>query len=248
MSELLREQQARFAAYLRDPEHQPVPQGIPVRRLQIYQELYFNNLDTLLAGNFPLIHRILGPTPWRKLVRAFCREHRAHTPLFTELGQEFIAFLANAAQPQLPDWLAELAHYEWVELALQIADEPLPAHVADGDVLGAIPVLSPYIANLSYHWPVHRISPEFLPTQLPAEATRLLIRRDRQGQVRFAEITPLLAQLLTLLDESEDRSGEELLTALAAQTATQDQAQLMQQGRELLLRLHDQGIILGTKP
>lgn len=248
MSEQLRQQQAAFAAYLRDPEHQPAPQGIPTRRLQVYQELYFNNLANLLASNFPVILRILGPVRWRELVQTFCREHRAHTPLFTELGQEFIAFLGNSAQRQLPDWLPELAHYEWVELALQIADDPLPPHVADGDVLSGIPVLSPYIASLTYRWPVHRISPEFLPPQAPAEATRLLARRDSHGQVRFAEISPSAMYLLALLDQTEDHSGEELIAMLAEQTAMPDQRELMQHGRDLLLRLHDQGTILGTKP
>lgn len=246
MSERLRAQQTAFAAYLRDPQHQPAPQGIATPRLLIYRELYFNNLNSLLAGNFPVLRRILGDGDWQTLVQTFCRVHRAHTPLFTELGQEFLAFLGSTAASHLPEWLPELAHYEWVELALQIADDPLPPHRVGGDVLLGVPVLSPYITTLTYRWPVHRIGPDFLPPQAPAEPTLLLARRDPCGQVRFAEISALLAQLFSLLAQANGRSGEALLSALIEQVAPAQRASLLPQARQLLLQLQAQGCVLGT--
>jgi hypothetical protein len=248
MPERLRAQQLAIAAYLRDPQHQPAPAGIAGRRLQVYRELYFNNLHTLLTGNFPLTQRILGTMQWQQLLQAFCRQHRANTPLFTELGQELLAFLGSGTQPAMPAWLPELAHYEWVELALQIADDPLPAYIADGDVTTGVPVLSPLAISLGYHWPVHRISPDYLPAQPPEQATLLLVRRDRHGKVRYAELSPLLARLLALLGQNNGCSGNELIAMLAAHSAVADPEQCLQQGRRLLRQLHAEGTILGTRP
>jgi hypothetical protein len=161
MAESLRELQFRFAAHLRDPQRQPPPAQIDPRRLQVYRELYFNNIQSLLAANFPVIASTLGEERWLPLVRAFCREHCAHTPLFPEIGQEFIHFLDQ--QPVRADapWLLELAHYEWIELALKISDAPLPAHDPAGDLLAQAPVLSPWCRALAYTWPVHRIAPDY---------------------------------------------------------------------------------------
>ena len=150
MAESLRDLQMRFAAHLRDPQQQAAPAGIDAARMQVYRELYFNNIQSLLAANFPVITRTLGESRWQQLVRDFCREHRAHTPLFPEIGQEFIAFLDNrSADPQAP-WLLELAHYEWIELALKIGDEPLPANDPDADLLTGSPVCSPWCRALAY--------------------------------------------------------------------------------------------------
>ena len=57
-------------------------------------------------------------------MRAFYRDHRCQTPLFPEIAREFLRFLEARAirrTPRRPPFLRELAHYEWVELALQIA-------------------------------------------------------------------------------------------------------------------------------
>ena len=138
----LREQQFALARYVRDPLRNAPPPGIegrPIedRRIAIYRDLFYNSIESLLAGNFPVIRKTLGDTRWHALVRAFYADHRCRTPLFTEIGREFIQFLEQRDQGDSPPWLHELAHYEWVELALQIADDELPPHDPDGDLLHA---------------------------------------------------------------------------------------------------------------
>ena len=121
----LHEQLHALAAHVRDPAAHAGPPGIEDRRLAVYRELVFNNLDGLLAGTFPVIRRTLGDADWQALLRRFLVGHRSETPLFTRLGLEFIAFLDTAEDPARP-WLAELAHYEWAELGLQLSDAALP--------------------------------------------------------------------------------------------------------------------------
>ncbi len=246
MAEGLQQLQARFAAHLRDPARQPAPAGMPDARLQVYRELYFNNIQSLLAANFPVLRRTLGEPGWLSLVRQFCRQHRAHTPLFTEIGQEFIQFLDQADPPVAADWALELAHYEWIELALQISDAVPPAHAADGDLLQGRPVLSPHCRALAYHWPVHRIGPDHLPTQAPAEPTLLLARRAQDGRIVFSELSPLLYRLLERLELAPALSGHAQLQALADEAGVAADAAFLAHGSAMLHQLRAHGCLLGT--
>ncbi len=204
----------------------------------------------MLAANFPVIRRTLDDGHWHARVRAFCIDHRCRTPLFTEIGREFVRYLeTRAADPQAqgPPWLAELAHYEWIELDLQIADDPAPPHDPTGDLLDGRPVRSPWLRLLAYRWPVHYLGPSHRPATPPPTSTLLLLRRDAEGEVRFAEISPLVYRLLQLLEPEAGRSGRAALTMLAAEanTAPED---LLPQGHAMLQRMRDEGTLLGTQP
>ena len=125
-----------FAASIRDPENQPRPQGVPAPRMQVYQELIYNNLELFLATGFPVLKATAGDAMWRALIRDFLRCHQSKTPYLAELGEEFLTYLQNE-RTQIesdPAFLLELAHYEWVELALLIAEAVLPAE--DAPVIG----------------------------------------------------------------------------------------------------------------
>jgi hypothetical protein len=241
----LRAQQSAFAAHLRDPATNPAPAGIEPRRMAIYRELLFNNIAGLLAGNFPVIRRTLGDDAWTALVRRFYAGHRSQTPLFPELGREFIRFLEEHNEDADPPWLVELAHYEWIELAVQIDDSPLPAHDPDGDLLEGTPVLSPWIRVLAYRWPVHAIGPGHRPGTPPDAPTLLLVRRDGDGRVRFATISPLVYRLLELLGGG-DASGRARLQALAAEAGVAADAAFLAEGAAMLERMRGEGTVLGT--
>ncbi len=249
MPDTLREQQFQFARHLRDPDAFAAPPDIEDRRMAIYRDLFFNNIESLLAGNFPVIAKTLGGDRWRTLARAFYARHRSHTPLFPEIAREFIRFLQDraAADAGDPPWLSELAHYEWVELALQISDEALPAFDAQGDLLTDIPVLSPHAWALAYTWPVPRIGPAFQPETAPDAPTLLLVRRDAQGDVRFAEISPLVYRLIEIIGESES-TGRQALESLSQEAGADDLPAFVEQGGAMLARMHAEGTILGTRP
>ncbi len=244
----LRDQQFTFARHLRDPLSNPPPPGIEDRRLAVYRELFYNNIEGLLAGNFPVMRKTLDDAAWHSLIRAFHAGHRCSTPLFTEIGREFIVFLESREEDIDPPWLAELAHYEWVELALQVSDEPLPAHDPNGDLLEGAPIVSPLAWALAYRWPVQRIGPAYRPDAQPQRTTYLIVRRDHQGSVCFSEISPLVYRLLELLGDSPKRSGREALVALSQEAGAGDAKQFVEDGAAMLQRLRDEGTVLGTGP
>lgn len=249
--ERLRAQQFELAAHVRDPDGAPPPAGIEARRLAIYRDLFFNSLQGLLAGNFPVIRRILGTDRWQVLVRDFYRDYRCSTPFFPELPREFIQYLQQRAEEDRGDapWLAELAHYEWVELALDLSE----ADVADerfdpqGDLLDGVPQLSPLAWPLAYTWPVHRLSPGFLPTSAPDAATFLLVQRDERHKVRFSELSALTFRLLQRLSETPELTGREQLLALAAEAQAPDPDGFVAPGREMFEQLRAGGVVLGTR-
>ncbi len=251
-AESLRAQQFQLAAHIRDPAHAPPPPGIEDRRLAIYRDLFYSSLQGLLAGNFPVIRKILGDAAWHALVRDFYRDHRCATPLFPELPREFIQYLqARAETPRGdPPWLIELAHYEWVELALDLseASEADAPHDAQGDLLAGVPVLSPLAWPLAYAWPVHRLSPDFQPTEPTADATFLLVQRDASYKVRFNELSPLSFRLLQRLSEQPDLCGRDQLLALAAEALAPDPDAFVALGHDMLRQFLATHVILGTRP
>ncbi|MGJ4728052.1 HvfC family RiPP maturation protein [Luteimonas sp. SDU101] len=250
----LRAQQFALSRHLRDPQAVPPPAEIPVERLAIYRDLLYNNLQSLLAGNFPVLRSTLSDPRWHGLVRAFYAGHRCRTPLFTEIGREFVRWLEQIHDPSMPPWLAELAHYEWVELALQISDAtsadlgPLAPAGDHASLLDATPVLSPLAWPLAYRWPVQRIGPHYQPEIAPDAPTLLLVRRTADGEVRFAALSPLAFRLLELLAPGE-RSGRECLHALAAEAGLDDaQADaFLAEGAALLARMAVDGTICGLR-
>jgi hypothetical protein len=247
----LDELQRRFAAHIRDPDRQPAPDGIEDRRLQVYRDLFFNNIRSMLAGNFPVLRALYGPDDWSRLVRDFYADYRCHTPLFTEIAREFLRYLQEVRRPRSedPPFLLELAHYEWVELALELDErepEVVPAQ-PDGDLLDGAPVLSPLAWPLSYRFPVHRIRPDYRPAEPPAEPTHLLVYRDRQEKVRFMELNAVARLLIAHLQDRPGASGRDVLQTIAADIGHPDPARVEAAGADLLADLRDRGVILGTK-
>ncbi|MFK8332237.1 DUF2063 domain-containing protein [Pseudomonas sp. BJa5] len=247
MPEALHEQLMRMAGHVRDPQRHAPPPGIEARRLAVYRQLFFGNVESLLAGSFPVIRSSLGPPRWRALVEVFYADYRSQTPLFTELAGEFVAFLEQGASVahDLPPWLAELAHYEWVEGALLLSDRSAPPHDPEGDLLDGIPLLSPLAWPLAYQWPVSDIGPDYQPHQAPAQPSLLLVRRDADLKVRFSRLAPLAHALLGSL-QAQQSTGRQHLERLAEAVAV-DSATLLPQGLALLENLRAQGVLLGTR-
>lgn len=241
--------QDELAAWIRDPERAPVPAGIEPRRLKIYANLFFNNVSSMLGSTFPVIRAVLGDDGWRVLVRDFLREHAARTPVFTELARELLRYLDDRADAghDDPPWLRELAHYEWVELALQLSDERATDEPCDtdGDLRRGIPVLSRLAWPLAYEWPVHRIAPGALP--LAPSQTFMLLHRDTAGTVRFHALGPIAFHLLHRLAEGNASTGEALLRQLAAEVQASDVEPFVDEGIALLDAYRRDGIVLGTR-
>ena len=249
-SRSLRDQQFEFAAHLRDPDRNPPPAGIEDRRMKVYRDLFIGSISSLLGSTFPVLRQLYSDPAWRKLARSFYSTHRSHTPIFMEIPQEFLAYLLeeHTAQDDDPPFLLELAHYEWVELAVSIADHSVDWDSIDpaGDLLENVPALSPFVESLAYQFPVHRINKDFQPSAPLEEATLLVVYRDLQDEVGFLEINPVTARLLELLRAERQLTGRQMLERIGDELKHPNPDTVIAGGKEILDRLRRHDVLLGT--
>ena len=242
-----RQHQLDFAAHIRNPQQHPAPEGIEPRRMQIYLRLFYNNIESFAAHAFPVAKAVLGDVQWHALVRRFVDQHASESPYFLEISQEFLEFLDEIDLSDLPPFLLELCHYEWVELALAVAEDELPdANIdRDGNLLAEPVVVSPLIWPLSYQFPVHQIGPKFQPRNPPATPCELIVYRRRDDQVRFLEANAVTLRLVEIL--ADEVPGEQALAQVADELPQLASQVVHDAGIATLERLRDAEIILGTR-
>jgi len=218
-----RDVQRDFAACIRSPDA-AVMDDIEPRRLQIYQDLFFNNIESLLASGFPVLRSLYDEANWFALVRQFMHRHASRSPYFLQVGTEFLDFLESEHVPDVSDpvFIKELAHYEWVELALDIADVEMPVDADESKpVLDARLQVSPLAWPLVYQYPVHKINAQFRPDAPADEPTCLLVYRNRADAVQFIETNPitvhLLQRLLQRVGDAAELTARDVLQQIAAE-------------------------------
>jgi hypothetical protein len=242
--------QYEFTAHLRDPEHNPAPEGIEDRRIGIYRELLYNNVESFIANGFPVLRSIYSDGNWHRMVRDFFAHHKSSSPYFLEISQEFLDYLQNEreTQPEDPQGLLELAHYEWIELALMVAEETIDLDMINpnGDLLQGHPVLSPTAWPLAYQFPVHKMGPDYQPEIPPEQPTYLVVYRNRMNEVKFLEINPVTARLVNLLQENPEITGELALEQIAQEMRHPNHDVVIQGGLSALQELQGYGIVLGV--
>lgn len=253
--------QRAFAAHIREPDLYTAPADIEDRRMKIYRELFYNNIEGFISSAFPIIRKLYADTHWHQMVRDFIHRHQSRTPYFLEISEEFIHYLENEREltNNDPIFLLELARYEWAELALFVADEVIPADELSAShdlsktdslaerLLEHIPVLSPLAWPMLFNFPVHKIGPQFQPSEAGGVPVCLVVYRNRLDKVKFLEANMVTARLLELCDSNVQRSGRELLEQIAVELDHSDATIVVNGGAETLVQLHGLDIIYTNK-
>lgn len=235
-----------FAAHLRDPELNIVPEGIEDRRMKIYRDLVYNNIESFISSGFPILRSLIDDEPWHEMIRDFVSRHQSHTPYFLEISQEFLHYLQEERGEceSDPGFMLELAHYEWVELALDVSPEEIPdIDTRLNDILSSEPEVSPLAWRLSYQYPVHRLGPEFQPEEVPDQATFLVVYRNRADEVKFLESNAVTIHLLQLFEDQEI-SARDALLIIAEQLGHDSPDVVLANGKDLIDQLYSLEILL----
>ncbi|MDG2364413.1 MAG: putative DNA-binding domain-containing protein [Methylococcaceae bacterium] len=241
------EKQAAFTDYLRNPQVCPVPEGVIPERIDIHRELMFNNISSFLETSFPILRSIIEDNAWKGLCQDYFLVHHSKTPYFSEIPEEFLFYLQEERVPRADDhpFILELAHYEWVEMALaisldeqpkvddQLTQKPLTTEIA----------LSPLAWPLAYQYPVHLISSTFKPQCPPETATFLLVYRSSDLEVNFIEMTPLTFRLLQLLQQQSVWLLDDCLNGLAREFVDFKPGVIYNGGLDVLQELAARGIV-----
>lgn len=237
--------QSEFAAYIRDPENNPPPADVEPQRMAMYRELFFNNIDSFLSANFPVLRTLLNDRQWFELGQDFFARHASQSPHFSEIPEEFLDYLQNErdSTDDFP-FMLELAHYEWVEMALSIAKETVHENQQDlDDLLNRRIQLSPLAWPLAYQYPVQQISPAFLPETAPEQATFLVVYRNPNDEVNFIEITPITYRLLEIIQEHEGILAVDCLKQVAEESMHPNPEMIIAGGLQVLKELAGKTVI-----
>ena len=233
--------QIAFTAHIRDPKAHAKPAKVQDARIAVYREIVFNNIFGSVSACFPVCQAVLGKRAWLKLTKQFFAQHQASTPLFREISQEFLKFIASASG--LPLYFQPLAHYEWVELAVSSQKTETPKLSKKTDLLHEKPQLAPAHMLLEYDFAVHKISGKFKSEN--KEKTYLLVFRNADFKVKFIELNAVTFELLKLI-QSNHLPGEQALARLAEALPALDSKTVLNFGLQTLQDLANQQAIIGS--
>jgi len=246
--------QFEFSKHLRNPAKFASPEGIEARRMKVYEDLFYNNIENFCSNSFPILRSITSDEKWHRTVRAFFTDYRAESPYFIDISAEFFTYLSEAREAEADDFpfMLELAHWEWMEVKTLAARENILQipHERNGDLFNEAVVVSPLAHSLVYEYPVHKIGPSHLPDSTPELPTFLLISRNRQHKIAFMEGNSMTYRLLDIflehLHKGKQITGENALKQLIEETSFPNPEQLLNGGQQILNSLLERDIILGT--
>lgn len=171
--------------------------------LTVYKDLVFNGVEPSIKNVYPLCYRLLKDN-WHQIIKEYMQEFPASSPVFNNVSKNFANFLQS--KDYGPEYIAELAWYEWLELELYLAEDVkkdkgiTPAHM---------------VCNFAF--PITGIVEELRKDNLDFEvqksAEQVLIFRDEQAKkVKFFSLAPTTSIALALLDQGQ--SIDEIIKAI----------------------------------
>ncbi len=249
---LFQQKQYEFTAHIRDPKNHALPKNVEDRRMNIYRELLFNNVVEFIGNGFPVLKTFYSEQQWLKNIRLFYAQSNNHSPYFKDIPEQYLTWLESHYQVSNidPPFMMELAHYELVELILDVSDEHNDLGIIDanGDLLNERPVISSLVWLLNYQWPVHLLdAQQYNPTKKPEQPSYLIVFRNRNDSVEFVESNPVTARLLEMLQNDNQLTGQQALTHIAKEMQHPQPKVVIDGGLQTLQNFQELGIILGTQ-
>ncbi|MGE0373035.1 MAG: DUF2063 domain-containing protein [Gammaproteobacteria bacterium] len=241
--------QRAFARHLRDPERVPAP-DLPADRLEVYRYAVYFNIERFMADNFPRIKAILPVPRWEAMVRDYLVRQPARTPVFARLPTEFLTYLEHVRRDPLdPPYLYELAHFDWLE-NLVCTDEREPDLTGvdrGGDLLAGEIVVNPVHCVQAYRFPVHAIDATFRPEAVPDRATHLIAFRDCGHAYGIMDLNAVSRELFLAVRDDPTTPAAQVLEGIASRIGTANLSAVLAGGRDILERMRDRELILGTR-
>lgn len=237
--------QLDFIAHIKDPDANPYQGGIKDERLQVYRELFFNNILGFLSSGFPVLESLYSEQDWQILARKFFAQHQCRSPYFIDISKEFVEYLSNEypLTEDDPVFIRELAHYEWLELDVSVRKSSQAHGIWDAESDVESVCLSELASLVSYPYPVHQISQDFQPTD-STELVYLVVYRDVEDEVNFTLVNEVTAHMLNVIQQNEVLAIDQLIEIMSQalpQLASQQVAESLQQ---VLAQLLAQQILL----
>lgn len=236
--------QQSFIDHIKRPSS-TLPTGTDARRMKVYRELFFNNVEGFISSAFPVLKSLYTKDNWLVLVQTFFAEHDSQTPIFIEIAQEFLVFLQTEYEFKSSDpaFMLELAHYEYMELVVAVAKDNPQHKKIEIPIVNQALCLSDTAKVLQYSFDVQHISDEYRPETASGSPQFFCLYRDDEDEVIFLQLTPLSGQLLGFLSQYEAVNFDDLKGWLVSVYSNMDENALAQGALQLLEDLAAKGVV-----
>ncbi len=247
----LQQSQSEFVQAIKDPSTLNAKNDDHLRRMKIYQSLFFSNINGFVSSALPVLKSIIiaqhGESQWEQVIRQFFIEHQCRSPYFNDISKEFVEYLATspAFGFELPAFSCELAHYEWLELdvATRSSSENNVFYKPGQDIEEV--KVSPFATLASYSYAVHLIGPDHLPESPMDVPQYYVVYRDEEYQVQFVHLTAMTAMLVHTIEVAEEGiSLAVLANQLIEQAPSIPQATLKAGMEQTVVDLLQKGILM----
>lgn len=218
-----------------------------LRRLLVYRSLVRGTLRDAVAVSLERTIRRLGPV-FDEYFDAFLAGRGPRTQYLRDVTSELLDFCAPAwlMDARVPPYMIDLARHEALHIEIAAAP-PAPGAAEPADLdLDAGLAFTEASRLVHYAYAVHRLAEDPSDTSPPAPmATDLFVYRSPEHEVRYLELSPLAAAIVSRL-----RAGlslrESLTGAAAAASSPVDDA-LLNGTAQLLADLSERGALLGAR-
>lgn len=229
---------------IRHPQSASAHYQLPARA-ELYRGFVHDNFDDILKRTFPVIHSLTQETHWETWRQQFIQHYFCQNPLCNSIPEEFLQFLKHQSIPENLPFLHELAHYEWIELGLDLETQPEdnPALDATKNFNDGIPVISPQAILLHYQYPVRKICKEYLPS-VP-DPIFLIAYRNKEQRITFMDLNPAGAKLFYLLEQQSHLTGPAAAQQIAVEIKHPKPEVVLAGAQALLQQFYELGIVLG---
>lgn len=218
----------------------PLPPGASPEKMALYNMLVLNNIRDVIDPCFPVLTAILPKALWSELLEKFLANHRATTPLFHQVAKEFVSFLKHICLPEYP-FIRELAHYEWTELDVEIAEEnkDTAMPVKSVTLLDTAWQIKSVARLLHYHYDVENIGRDYQPKK-PID-TFLIVYRDSMENVQFIKLNQLSYSVLLIM-QREKLSARQVIQQIASFLPSLNLNHLISTCSIFIASLYDEGV------
>lgn len=241
------ENQLAFTEYLRRTECDEKAEKQKPRRQEIYRDLVYKNINQCVADVFPITKNIIPETDWKIMIREFICAHRLQTPYFLEICQEFLAYIMYTRKtlPTHHPFALELAHFEWIQLAVDTANVSFPEHQHNSaPTENSLWTVSPLTVGLTYSYPVHLIDECYLPKEPSAQQTYLLVYRNRNDDLKVLETDNISLRIIQLLQTLENINHTQIFQLLSAELGDHEKEIISARILSILCVLAENEIVL----
>lgn len=213
------------------------------KRLKIYQELLLYNLNDVLSHTFPILLDLIPQDTWLQMLKNILKSEVVETPLFHELPLWLVNYIKRHGISGYP-FAADLAHYEWVEIDVEISEHnsSQPA-VSSEKLIEQTWQLNTSSRLLSYQYEVDKIGINYQPKD-PQETYMIVYQKN--GGTAFLKLNEMTFQLLTMM-LNESMSAQEIIQAMCQTYSTLQEDELITACLPLISDLYNEKVLIVDK-